>query len=46
MSIQRFVDGKILEAWDNWDQLAVMAQLGAVSLEAISGAKPSHERVA
>ena len=45
MSIQRFVDGKILEAWDNWDQLAVMAQLGAVSLAAISSEKP-EERVA
>jgi steroid delta-isomerase-like uncharacterized protein len=33
MSIQRFVGGKIVEAWDNWDQLGVMAQLGAVSLE-------------
>ena len=46
MSIQRFVDGKILEAWDNWDQLAVMAQLGAVSLDTISAAKPAEERVA
>jgi steroid delta-isomerase-like uncharacterized protein len=45
MSIQRIVDGKILEAWDNWDQLAVMAQLGAVSLAAISSEKP-EERVA
>lgn len=32
MSVQRFVDGKILEAWDNWDQLSVMQQLGAVTL--------------
>jgi steroid delta-isomerase-like uncharacterized protein len=36
MSIQRFVGGKIVEAWDNWDQLGVMAQLGAVSLEKLS----------
>jgi hypothetical protein len=41
MSIRRFVGGKIMEAWDNWDQLAVMTQLGVVSLENIaSGAKP------
>jgi len=31
MSIQRFVGGKIVEAWDNWDQLGVMVQLGVVS---------------
>lgn len=33
MSVQRFRGGKIVEAWDNWDQLGVMVQLGAVSLE-------------
>jgi steroid delta-isomerase-like uncharacterized protein len=33
MSVQRFVDGRIVEAWDNWDQLSVMTQLGAFSLE-------------
>jgi predicted ester cyclase len=33
MSIQRFVGGKIVEAWDNWDQLGVMVQLGVVSLD-------------
>src|ERR1700722_7429271 len=46
MRIERLGGGKILEAWDNWDQLAVMAQLGAVSLDAISSANPSEERVA
>jgi len=37
MSLQRFVDGKIVEAWDNWDQLGTFAQLGAVSLEKLLG---------
>ena len=36
MSIQRFAEGKIIEAWDNWDQLGVLTQLGAVSLDKIS----------
>lgn len=47
MSIQRFAGGKIVEAWDNWDQLAVMTQLGVVSLDKISsGEKPLGTRVA
>jgi len=47
MSIQRFAGGKIVEAWDNWDQLAVMTQLGVVSLDKISsGEKPLDTRVA
>ena len=47
MSIQRFAGGKIVEAWDNWDQLAVMTQLGVVSLDKISsGEKPPETRVA
>jgi steroid delta-isomerase-like uncharacterized protein len=29
-TIFRFADGKIAEAWDNWDQLAMMVQIGAV----------------
>jgi predicted ester cyclase len=36
ISIQRFVGGKIVEAWDNYDQLAIMVQLGAVSLESLN----------
>ena len=36
MSVQRFADGKIAEAWDNWEQLSLMAQLGAFSLEEIN----------
>jgi predicted ester cyclase len=47
MSIQRFADGKIVEGWDNWDQLAVLTQLGVVSLDSISsGEKPLDTRVA
>jgi len=30
MSMQRFGDGQIVEAWDNWDQLSLLVQLGAV----------------
>ena len=30
ISIQRIVDGKIIEGWDNWDQLALFTQIGAV----------------
>ena len=32
MSVQRFVNGQLVEAWDNWDQLGAFAQIGAVSL--------------
>ena len=47
MSVMRFVGGKIVEAWDNWDQLALLTQLGAVSLEKMgSAAKPDEARVA
>lgn len=38
MSIQRYANGKIIEAWDNYDQLGILVQLGAVSLEKISPA--------
>jgi len=27
---QKIVNGKIVEGWDNWDQLALLVQLGAV----------------
>jgi steroid delta-isomerase-like uncharacterized protein len=30
ISMQRFKDGLIIEAWDNWDQLDLLVQLGAV----------------
>jgi predicted ester cyclase len=30
ISIQRFVGGKIMAGWDNWDQLGLLVQLGAV----------------
>jgi steroid delta-isomerase-like uncharacterized protein len=46
MSVQRFVDGKIVEAWDNWDQLGVMVQLGAVSLDTFSEVNPLEARSA
>jgi predicted ester cyclase len=28
ISINRFVDGKIVEAWVNWDTLGMLRQLG------------------
>lgn len=30
ISIQRFAGGKIAAGWDNWDQLGLMVQLGAI----------------
>jgi steroid delta-isomerase-like uncharacterized protein len=30
ISIMRFADGKVVEGWDNWDQLGLLTQLGAV----------------
>jgi steroid delta-isomerase-like uncharacterized protein len=30
IGIDRFEDGKIVEAWNNWDTLGMMQQLGAV----------------
>jgi predicted ester cyclase len=30
MSVQRFSGGQIVAAWDNWDQLSLLVQLGAV----------------
>jgi steroid delta-isomerase-like uncharacterized protein len=30
MSMQRYKSGQIIAAWDNWDQLGLMVQLGAV----------------
>ena len=32
MSMQRFKNGRIVEAWDNWNQLGLMSQLGVISL--------------
>jgi steroid delta-isomerase-like uncharacterized protein len=32
ISLQRMEDGKIVEGWDNWDQLGLLVQIGAVAL--------------
>jgi len=29
ISIARIVDGKVVEGWDNWDQLGMLEQIGA-----------------
>lgn len=31
ITVVRFVDGKIVEGWDNWDQLGMLQQIGAFS---------------
>jgi steroid delta-isomerase-like uncharacterized protein len=32
ISYQRIEDGKIVEGWDNWDQLGLLVQIGAATL--------------
>ena len=31
ITLVRFADGKVVESWDNWDQLGMLQQIGAVS---------------
>ncbi len=37
-TIARIANGKIVEAWDNWDKLAMLQQIGVVQLAASTGA--------
>lgn len=37
ISIDRFVDGKIVEEWEEWDTLGMMQQLGVVPVETSVG---------
>jgi steroid delta-isomerase-like uncharacterized protein len=30
ITILRFAEGKIVQGWDNWDQLGLLAQIGAI----------------
>ena len=39
MSLQRIANGKIAEAWDNWDQLGLMVQIGGVPAAEFVSAK-------
>lgn len=36
ISIHRFVDGKIVESWDNWDALTFYQSMGVDVLESVS----------
>ena len=38
ISMVRFVNGQVVEGWDNWDQLGMLRQIGAVQLAASSNA--------
>jgi len=36
ITIDRIVDGRIAESWDNWDTLGLMQQLGAIPAPAMA----------
>jgi predicted ester cyclase len=33
MTLARIKDGKIVEAWDSWDKLGMLQQIGVVQLQ-------------
>jgi steroid delta-isomerase-like uncharacterized protein len=45
-SIQRIADGKIVEGWDNWDQLGLLVQIGAVPAAEFVSADDAERRTA
>lgn len=40
ISFQRMEGGKIVEGWDNWDQLGLLVQIGAAKLPDLVAGKP------
>ncbi|HEX4486956.1 MAG TPA: ester cyclase [Terriglobales bacterium] len=40
ISFQRMKDGKIVEGWDNWDQLGLLVQIGAAKMPDLVAGKP------
>jgi predicted ester cyclase len=42
ISIDRIVEGRIVESWANWDMMGMMQQLGVVPEPGPEDVEPSH----